>query len=200
MINFTLDPKGQKYTVQPDNLKTLSMYSGSNYCGYLNFEASGNTIDPIFINSMKIEKRFQHTVLHYGSILLDYALNRMFVNLSQIHKTIQLEARPFHISEYHILTRYPEAVDIPELLKYFYVTDVSEITKDMLSYFASDRTMFNYALAEDLGTNDLVNFYKRFGFKEAGKGQHKSVIMKRPNKVIPVPDLVKYTTGKLKLV
>jgi hypothetical protein len=151
----------------------------------------------IYIDSLHINRKYQHTDKHYGQIMLDYVLNHMFPNLQETHKTIKLEARPFHMSHWRIIKKHIDRVNIPELLKYYNVESLDKVTKTMIDddqpSFSDEVRIYNLSGASKDELSMLVNFYKRFGFAPVGQPTENGQKMTRPNMIIPVPGLVSYT-------
>jgi hypothetical protein len=157
----------------------------------------------IYIERLKVKQKHQHTNKHYGSIILDYFLNRMIHNLSEDYKTIYLAAYPFDMSYWRIIKKYPEFVDLDKLVKFFNskypnVDSLDKINKNMVDDNENELYGNVYFGFEDAARKEfdlLEKFYQRFGFVTTGITAG-TAYMKRTNKIIPVPG-INYTTGKL---
>jgi hypothetical protein len=200
LINYTANEEDRFFEYE------LRMHDGSHYCGRLEFQINQDS-GHIEIRQLHIERKHQHTDKHYGSIILDYALNRMFINTSEICKTIFLVAHPFEMSYWRIIKHHKNCMNIPALLKYLNVDSLDKVTKKMCDDMADndydDRIGWNYTDifdftgAEEQELSQLIKFYQRFGFNPTNA--HPRIYeMNRPNKIIPVSNLVSYKAGKLK--
>jgi ribosomal protein S18 acetylase RimI-like enzyme len=206
MLKFELSQPADTYFEFEGEQYRITMYDGYP-CAELLFVVSEKKDSHIYIESLHVSKKHRNSNKHYGSILLDYTLNRMFVNLSETHQTILLTAAPFDISEWRILKKHIKYVNIPELLEFLQVESIRDITKDMIDdneIAFRDMDIFDYFAAENDELVNLITFYQRFGFKifreskvKTNKVSYTEYEMKRPNEIIPVPGLARYRAGNL---
>jgi hypothetical protein len=194
MMNFKLELLYQDSKTK--KTYKLTMYDGSREVGELHYNTD-ESLGTIIITDIFIKMQHQHTNKHYGSIILDQALNCVFEDLQDTYDTIYIYAKPRYMSYWRILIRHIDCVDIPALLDHLGVESIKDITKSMMDKMQNRplfKKIFDYKQAEIDETYDLMEFFERFGFKAINTAnKHNPMI--RSNEVSHVPG-IHYTVGK----